>query len=213
MRLLYLARRCFGHPSSSLGAGNNFVPCPIPPSARLTSPMNFSPAPFLASVIPMQLGRKLIMPLGLTATFGLTFSPTVTVVAQTPSTDPDFASLKQQLEAKQFKVLLSPPPQRGDYGLLNAESRTIWIHPLTFELGIAVPVIVHEAVHAAQVCKGQGQLAPLGVTVEPLVYARPFWLRYNEIHRQDLEREAFTIQTQPNRIALVSDYLKQFCRS
>ncbi|WP_228024261.1 hypothetical protein [Synechocystis salina] len=135
------------------------------------------------------------------------------VNAQTSPVDPDFASLKQQLEAKNFRVLLSPPPQRGAYGLLNAQSRTIWIHPLTFELGIAVPVIVHEAVHAAQVCKGKGQLAPLGVTVEPLVYARPFWLRYNEIHRQDLEREAFTIQTQPNRIALVSDYLNQFCPS
>jgi hypothetical protein len=175
--------------------------------------MNFSPAPFLASLDPIQLARKLIMPLGLAVTFLFPFFPTVTVVAQTPSTDPDFASLKQQLEAKQFKVLLSPPPQRGAYGLINAESRTIWIHPLSFELGIAVPVIVHEAVHAAQVCKGKGKLAPLGVTVEPLVYARPFWLRYGDIHRQDLEREAFTIQTQPNRMALVSGYLNQFCGS
>ncbi len=175
--------------------------------------MNFSPAPFLSSLIPIQLARKLIMPLGLAVTFGLPLSPAARVMAQTSSTDPDFASLKQQLEAKQFKVLLSPPPPRGAYGLLNVESRTIWIHPLTFELGIAVPVIVHEAVHAAQVCKGKGQLAPLGVTAEPLVYARPFWLRYGDVHRQDLEREAFTIQTQPNRMALVSGYLNQFCPS
>lgn len=175
--------------------------------------MNFSPASFFSFLIPMQLGRELIMPLGLAVTFGLTFSPAAKVMAQTPSTDPDFASVKQQLEAKQFKVLLSPPPQRGAYGLINAESRTIWIHPLTFELGIAVPVIIHEAVHAAQVCKGKGQLAPLGVTAEPLVYAQPFWLRYGNIHRQDLEREAFTIQTQPNRMALVSGYLNQFCPS
>ncbi|WP_223343176.1 MULTISPECIES: hypothetical protein [unclassified Synechocystis] len=147
----------------------------------------------------------------LACSFWLPFASVNSVNAQTSPVDPDFTNLKQQLEAKKFRVLLSPPPQRGAYGLLNAQSRTIWIHPLTFELGIAVPVIVHEAVHAAQVCKGQGQLAPLGVTAEPLVYARPFWLRYGENHRRDLEREAFTIQTQPNRIALVSDYLNQFC--
>ncbi|MEY2984966.1 MAG: hypothetical protein RLZZ568_1583 [Cyanobacteriota bacterium] len=125
--------------------------------------------------------------------------------------DSDFQTVKQQLEAKQFTVLLAPPPQRGSYGLLNAQSRTIWIHPLTFDLGIAVPVIVHEAVHAAQVCKGAGKLAPLGLTLDPLVHARPFWLRYQDIHRKALEREAFTVQTQANRLELVSLYLNQFC--
>ena len=121
------------------------------------------------------------------------------VVAQGITADPEFTNLQQQLTELNFKVLIAPLPQQGAYGLLNASSRTIWIHPLTFDLGIASPVLVHEAVHAAQTCKGNGQLESLELEIEPLIYARPFWMRYGDIYRQDLEREAFAIQTQPNR--------------
>lgn len=140
---------------------------------------------------------------------GLLLAPRV--VAQPMTVDSDFTDLKQQLNQFNFQVLIAPPPRRGAYGLLNATSRTIWIHPLTFELGIASPVLVHEAVHAAQTCKGDGQLVPLELTLEPLIYARPFWMRYGDIHRQDLEREAFTIQTQPNRFDLITSLLKSYC--
>ncbi|BFM39048.1 hypothetical protein [Synechocystis sp. LKSZ1] len=135
------------------------------------------------------------------------------LLAQAPVADPQFQALKHQLEQSQFKVLLAPPPQRGAYGALNPQTRTIWIDPLSFDLGIAVPVLVHEAVHAAQTCKGKGKgnIAPLGLTLEPLVYAQPFWLRYGDIHRKDLEREAFTVQTQENRLDLVSGLLRQYC--
>lgn len=133
------------------------------------------------------------------------------VVAQGMNTDPEFTNLQQQLTELNFKVLIAPPPQQGAYGLLNARSRTIWIHPLTFDLGIASPVLVHEAVHAAQTCKGNGQLEALGLEIEPLIYSRPFWMRYGDIHRQDLEREAFTIQTQPNRFELIASLLKSYC--
>ncbi|MGA1622623.1 MAG: hypothetical protein ACO36E_07830 [Synechocystis sp.] len=140
---------------------------------------------------------------------GLLLAPRV--VAQPMTVDSDFTDLKQQLNQFNFQVLIAPPPRRGAYGLLNATRRTIWIHPLTFELGIASPVLVHEAVHAAQTCKGEGQLVPLELTLEPLIYARPFWMRYGDIHRQDLEREAFTIQTQPNRFDLITSLLKSYC--
>ena len=133
------------------------------------------------------------------------------VAAQGTTADPEFVNLQQQLIELNFQVLIAPPPQRGAYGLLNASSRTIWIHPLTFELGIASPVLVHEAVHAAQTCKGNGQLEALELEIEPLIYARPFWMRYGDIHRQDLEREAFTIQTQPNRFELITSLLKSYC--
>ncbi len=74
------------------------------------------------------------------------------------------------------------------------------------------PVLVHEAVHAAQTCKGNGQLEALELEIEPLIYARPFWMRYGDIHRQDLERDAFTIQTQPNRFELIASLLKSYCQ-
>ncbi len=133
------------------------------------------------------------------------------VVAQTMTADPEFTNLQQQLTRLNFQVLIAPPPQRGAYGSLNPSSRTIWIHPLTFDLGIASPVLVHEAVHAVQTCKGNGQLAPLGLEIEPLVYARPFWMHYGDINRQDLEREAFAIQTQPNRFELIASLLESYC--
>lgn len=133
------------------------------------------------------------------------------ISGQTLTGDPEFTQLKDKLEALNFQVLVAPPPQRGAYGFMNAKSRTIWIHPLTFDLGIALPVLVHEAVHAAQTCKGKDQLVSLGLNMEPLVYSRPFWMQYSDIHRKDLEREAFTIQTQPNRIELINSLLKSYC--
>ena len=133
------------------------------------------------------------------------------VVAQGITADPEFTNLQQQLTELNFKVLIAPLPQQGAYGLLNASSRTIWIHPLTFDLGIASPVLVHEAVHAAQTCKGNGQLESLELEIEPLIYARHFWMRYGDIYRQDLEREAFAIQTQPNRFELIASLLKSYC--
>ena len=132
-------------------------------------------------------------------------------LAQISAAEPQFQSLKRQLEQSQFKVLLAPPPQHGTYGALDPKTRTIWIHPLSFDLGIAVPVLVHEAVHAAQTCKGKGNITSLGLTLEPLIYAQPFWLRYGDIQRQDLEREAFAVQTQENRLELASSLLRQYC--
>jgi hypothetical protein len=36
-------------------------------------------------------------------------------------------------------------------------------------------------------------------------------MHYGDINRQDLEREAFAIQTQPNRFELIASLLKSYC--
>ncbi len=123
----------------------------------------------------------------------------------------EFRALQQQLQQLQFEVRIAPPPQRGAYGMLSVSQRVLWVHPLAFDLGIADPVLVHEAVHAAQLCKGGDQLSPLNLKQEPLVYARPFWLRYQNIHRRDIEREAFTLQTQPDRFTQIRQLLSTHC--
>jgi hypothetical protein len=48
--------------------------------------------------------------------------------------------------------------------------RTLWVHPITFELGISRQTLLHEAVHAAQSCPN-GQLSRLRIPVliSPLI--------------------------------------------
>jgi hypothetical protein len=56
----------------------------------------------------------------------------------------------RELKAHGFKVRFEQPPKIGVYGLFEARSRTLWVHPITFELGISRQTLLHEAVHAAQ---------------------------------------------------------------
>ncbi len=133
-------------------------------------------------------------------------------MAQITAPDDSFKQLKEQLETYGFQVLIEPPPRKGAYGLFNRSSQTIWVHPVVFDLNIAMPTLVHEAIHAAQFCAGKGQLESLGLEMQPLNQARPFFQRYADIDRQDLEREAYTIQTQPNRFELVLSLLEEHCQ-
>ena len=48
-----------------------------------------------------------------------------------------FIVLKQTIESYDFTVKIAPPPKRSTYGLLNTESKTIWINPVVFDLNIA----------------------------------------------------------------------------
>lgn len=133
------------------------------------------------------------------------------VFAQTPTPDAEFEALKRRLERAGFEVRLSPPPQSGAYGQLAVKTRIIWIHPIVFELHIARPTLIHEATHAAQVCAGGGKIQPLGLSLEPINYARPFFFHYQHPQRRDLEREAYAVQTQPNSYELVTALLNQHC--
>ena len=126
------------------------------------------------------------------------------------STDTEFSRLHQVLENSGFEIRLELPPKRGAYGLLQHSSKTIWINPVVFELGIARPTLVHEAVHAAQSCAGQDHLKALGLKIPPPVMTRRFFLRYHSYRRQ-LEAEAYTIQVQSNGVELAIALLHQHC--
>ncbi|MDV3000923.1 MAG: hypothetical protein N5P05_002529 [Chroococcopsis gigantea SAG 12.99] len=130
-------------------------------------------------------------------------------LAQT-NTDDEFAELQQLLQSFNFRVLLEPTPVRGAYGMLNIKTRTIWIHPVVFDLGIARPTLIHEATHAAQLCKGGNKVEALGLRMQPPPMTRNFFMHYEGYTRQ-IEAEAYTIQVQPDGLSLVTSLLKKYC--
>ena len=148
-------------------------------------------------------------------------------IAQLPNANPEFIELKTQLENYGFQVNIEIPPnfnlpdQKIDfqrrrvskpYGVLNAKSKSIWINPIVFELGNSNAVLIHEAVHAAQYCAGNGNIQTIGLDLEPIEQARPFFKRYANIYSQAVEKEAYTVQTQPNSYELVQTLLEQHCQ-
>ena len=134
------------------------------------------------------------------------------LISQVPNTKQQFLNLQHRLEKAGFQVVIEPPPIRGAYGSLEEASKKIWINPVVFELGIATQTLIHESVHAAQVCAGKGKIRDLGLHIQPINYARRFFIRYKDVHRQDLEREAYAVQTQPNSFALAVSLLQQHCK-
>lgn len=134
------------------------------------------------------------------------------LISQSPTVNQQFRSLENRLEKAGFQVIIKLPPRRGAYGLLEQSSQTIWINPIVFELQIATQTLIHEAVHAAQVCKGKGKITALGLDIQPINYARPFFSHYRNAYRQDLEREAYAVQTQPNRFELAMSLVQQHCK-
>lgn len=149
------------------------------------------------------------------------------LIAQSSHVDPEFLQLKTQLESYGFKVNLAIPPEfnlpksqngfrrvvRKPYGMLHPKSKSIWINPIVFELGNSKPTLIHEAVHAAQYCNGNGNIKKIGIELKPIPQALPFFKRYVDTQRQDLEREAYTVQTQPNSYQLARSLLNQHCQS
>ncbi len=128
-----------------------------------------------------------------------------------PSESAEFDQLKQTLERYDFTVVLDLPPQTGTYGLLHVPTRTIWINPVVFDLGIAIPALVHEAVHAAQLCSGSAEtLSALNLGLEPYAPAARFYMRYTGT-RRTLEAEAYTIQARSDRVAYVTQLLIERC--
>ncbi len=151
----------------------------------------------------------------------------VLLISQSVNPDPNFIQLKNQLQDYGFRVSIAIPPDvqlpkqqtdfqrrrlRKPYGLLNAADKSIWINPIVFELGIDRPVLIHEAVHAAQYCKGNGSLQSLELDIKPIKQAQPFFKRYTDVHKQALEKEAYTVQTQTNSYELAIDLLEKHCQ-
>ncbi len=125
-----------------------------------------------------------------------------------------FVAVQSALQRAGFAVKLTEPPQAGAYGLFRPATRTIWIHPVVFELGIAEQTIVHEATHAAQFCRGQGTLTALKLPYQAPAQARRLFQRYNpDQFRSTLEAEAYAVQAQEDRIEQVLKLLQQHCGS
>jgi hypothetical protein len=148
------------------------------------------------------------------------------LISQSFNEEPEFTQLKTQLESYGFEVNIAIPPDfklpkqqsslnhidRKPYGLLHSQSKSIWINPIVFELGISKATLTHETVHAAQYCAGKGQLKAIALELEPIPQALPYFKRYVDTQRQDLEREAYTVQSQPNSYELARSLLDQHCQ-
>jgi len=72
--------------------------------------------------------------------------------------------------------------------------------------------LIHETVHAIQYCVGNGNLQTIGLDIEPIPQAQPFFKRYVDTHSQAIEQEAYTVQTQPNSYELARSLLEQHCQ-
>ena len=142
------------------------------------------------------------------------FLPSTLGQVSTPlpsKTDSGFSRLQQVLEQYGFTIRLERPPIRGNYGMLETRSKSIWINPVVFELGIARQTLVHESVHGAQLCKGGAKLELLGLEILPPVFARPYFLRYSS-PRREMEIEAYALQAQPDGVEQAISLLHRYCR-
>jgi hypothetical protein len=122
----------------------------------------------------------------------------------------------RELQRHGFRVRLANPPVRGSYGLFQPRTRTLWVAPIAFELGIGPQTFLHEAVHAAQSCPS-GTLTPIGwrLTLSPVVDREISGILTTRYHHGNrlLEQEAFGMQGQSEAPSLVVAALRQRCRS
>jgi hypothetical protein len=150
----------------------------------------------------------------------------VMLISQLPNADPEFIQLKTQLENYGFQVNIAIPPDfnlpkqqdglrqtvRKPYGMFRPKSKSIWINPIVFELGFSQAILIHESVHAAQYCSGNDKLKAIDLNLEPIPQALPFFKRYVDTQRQDLEKEAYTVQSQSNSYELARSLLDNHCQ-
>ena len=127
----------------------------------------------------------------------------------------DLQPLLAALRRHRFSVQLAHPPIPRAYGMFDPARRTIWVSPLTIELGIARQTLLHEAAHAAQSCP-DGVLRPIGwrLPISPMIereISAITLINYGSSTRL-LEREAFAVQGQPNAVAMILRALAQRCR-
>lgn len=149
----------------------------------------------------------------------LVFSSNLTVhagevVKGSPVIPSDLARLVRLLNSAGFRVLHSKPPIQGAYGATSIKTKTIWIAPITHDLGIFRQSLIHEAVHAIQGCR-RGILEPVGwkIMLPNLIDREVAGIMYrNYPHaKHDIEREAFAIQGHPNALALLERSFRDRC--
>lgn len=128
----------------------------------------------------------------------------------------DLQPLASALQQHGFRVVIALPPMRRAFGQYEPRSRTLWISPLSFELGIVRQAVLHEAVHAVQSCPS-GTLRPIGwsLPLSPLIanQINGVVLDGYPRHTRALEQEAFALQGQPDAIPRLLRALRERCRS
>ena len=129
--------------------------------------------------------------------------------------DQDLQELVRALRRIDYDVRFEKTPIPGKYGLTNAKKKTIWVAPITIEMGIFRKTLIHEAVHAVQSCK-TGKLIPIGweLSVSPVIeqsIKSNLYLNYpRKSHK--LEKEAFLMQAQDKPIPIILETLNQQCK-
>ena len=128
---------------------------------------------------------------------------------------PELMPLLRALKTHGFRVRIALPPERRTYGQYVPASRTLWLSPLSFELGIARQTFLHEATHAAQSCPDGRVLRPIGwmLPLQPVVRHEISGVLLNSYGAQSrvLEQEAFALQGQPDAVPRLLQALAQRC--
>lgn len=112
------------------------------------------------------------------------------------------------------RVQVALPPQPGAYGQFEPRSRTLWVSPLSLELGIGRQTFLHEAVHAVQSCP-TGVVTPIGWSfpLDPAVERGINVVLYHGYPtNKAVEREAFALQGQSDAVPLLLEALRRRCR-
>ena len=128
--------------------------------------------------------------------------------------DEDLQDLVKALRSIDYVVRFEKTPLPGKYGLTDAKNKTIWIAPITIEMGIFRKTLIHEAVHAVQSCPS-GKFTPIGwkLSVSPVIeqsIKSNLYLNYpRQSHR--IEKEAFLMQAQKKPIPIIVETLKTRC--
>jgi len=128
---------------------------------------------------------------------------------------PDLRPLGRDLQRYGFRLRLAPPPAAGAYGQYVPASRTLWLAPIAFDLGIGRQTFLHEAVHAVQSCP-DGRLSPIGwsMRLDPVVRQEIGGIITQRYHHGSrlLEQEAFGLQGQPDAVIRLTKALHARCR-
>ena len=123
-------------------------------------------------------------------------------------------NLIKVLNNKGFTIRNENPPIKSSYGAYETKTKTIWISPITKNLGIYKNVLIHEAVHAAQSCP-KGFLTKLDVSPTLTIFQEKLierkLLTSYSYENFLLEKEAFSIQASPNSLKIIIKALNERC--
>jgi len=129
--------------------------------------------------------------------------------------DQDLQDLVKALRSINYNVRFEKTPITGKYGLTDAKNKTIWVAPITIEMGIFRKTLIHEAVHAVQSCQS-GKFMPIGweLSVSPVIEQSIKSNLYLNYPRKShaIEKEAFLMQAQEKPITMILETLKTRCK-